>query len=221
MALNHGPVTALALTESQLFAARNGIVSCYDLATGALITARRLLSRRIHALVVDDARIGAVGARCVGVRDGDATSERPVETQALDAAFDGGELVVALASGKIESATRVVADASDAFGELRSGSLRPPADLCGGDAFGRLVVVERGRVSFVDDAHGGVVTSTRWAGEAILSTSDDRTVKLWRRDGASFALAWAGRGHGARCWHAAPAGPHHVVSCSSCPTAEG
>ena len=219
MALNHGPVTALALTETQLFAARNGIVSCYDLATGALITARRLLSRRIHALVIDDARIGAVGARCVGVRDGDATSERPVETQALDAAFDGGELVVALASGKIESATRVVADASDAFGELRSGSLRPPADLCGGDAFGRLVVVERGRVSFVDDAHGGVVTSTRWAGEAILSTSDDRTVKLWRRDGASFALAWAGRGHGARCWHAAPAGPHHVVSCSQDGTA--
>ncbi|KAH8054620.1 peptidase [Aureococcus anophagefferens] len=115
----------------------------------------------------------------------------------------------------VESATRVVADASDAFGELRSGSLRPPADLCGGDAFGRLVAAEG--ASFVDDAHGGVVTSTRWAGEAILSTSDDRTVKLWRRDGASFALAWAGRGHGARCWHAPR--PHHVVSCSQDGTA--
>ncbi|CAM9703884.1 unnamed protein product, partial [Chrysoparadoxa australica] len=53
--------------------------------------------------------------------------------------------------------------------------------------------------------HEGVTFSLTWEseqGQRLVSVSDDRTVRVWQREGKSFALAWTGWGHRARVWDA-------------------
>ena len=118
----------------------------------------------------------------------------------MAAAFASSEEVATLSSaGAVERrdaatlARRGATAALKTSGELRCGALRVAGELvkaCGGDAFGRIIVDGVGR----DEAHGGVITSVAWAGDDVLSTSDDRRVTRWRINGDALEKVWTGGG---------------------------
>ena len=45
-----------------------------------------------------------------------------------------------------------------------------------------------------------MITSVAWAGDDVLSTSDDRRVTRWRVNGDALEKVWTAAGHAARCW---------------------
>ena len=50
--------------------------------------------------------------------------------------------------------------------------------------------------------HAGVIHSVKFSpgGKTLVSTSDDRSVRLWKANGNQWALEWTGWGHTARVW---------------------
>ena len=218
-ALQHGPVTALALTATRCYVGRNGTVTSYDLASGAVSATRRLLGSRIHGLAVGfgvgggfgDATLCAWGVAETAVARiaGGGVAVASYGARCLDARFSGdGSIAVALADGRVAGGGQgfdVPWECS--MGELRCAALSGASRLVGGDAFGRVGV--RGAAAVVDAAHKGVVTAVAWAADdSFLSTSDDRTVARWvLRDGA-LSRMWAATGHTARVWGAVRAGNH-------------
>ena len=221
---HHGPVTALVLRGKDVHAAIHGRVHTYD-TTGKLQRTRTLLPCRVHGLACnEDGALLAWGVDAVGVARGDAVTTVTTETRCVAAAFASSEEVATLTSaGAVERrdaatlARRGATAALQTSGELRCGALRVAGELvkaCGGDAFGRIIVDGVGR----DEAHGGVITSVAWAGDDVLSTSDDRRVTRWRINGDALEKVWTGAGHAARCWCAVAVGAY-VVSGSQDGTA--
>ncbi len=198
-AAHHGPVTAIVLRGNDVHAAIHGRVHTYD-TTGKLQRTRTLLPCRVHGLALreDDGALLAWGVDAVGVARGDAVATGSVKTRCVAAAFASSEEVATLTSaGAVERrdaatlARRGATAALQTSGELRCGALRVAGELvkaCGGDAFGRIVVGGVGR----DEAHGGVITSVAWAGDDVLSTSDDRRVTRWRINGDALEKVWTG-----------------------------
>ena len=224
-AAHHGPVTALVLRGNDVHAAIHGRVHTYDANTGKLQRTRTLLPCRVHGLACnEDGALLAWGVDAVGVARGDAVATIATETRCVAAAFASSEEVATLSSaGAVERrdaatlARRGATAALKTSGELRCGALRVAGELvkaCGGDAFGRIIVDGVGR----DEAHGGVITSVAWAGDDVLSTSDDRRVTRWRINGDALEKVWTGVGHAARCW-CAVAVDAYVVSGSQDGTA--
>ncbi|CAH0367213.1 unnamed protein product [Pelagomonas calceolata] len=222
---HHGPVTAVVLRGNDVHAAIHGRLHTYDANSGKLQRTRTLLPCRVHGLACnDDGALLAWGVDAVGVARGDAVTTIATETRCVAAAFASSEDVATLTSaGAVERrdaatlARRGATAALQTSGELRCGALRVAGELvkaCGGDAFGRIVVESVGR----DEAHGGVITSIAWAGEDVLSTSDDRRVTRWRINGDALEKVWTGVGHAARCW-CAVAVDAYVVSGSQDGTA--
>ena len=206
-AAHHGPVTAVVLRGKDLHAAIHGRLHSYDANTGSLQRTRTLLPCRVHGLACnEDGALLAWGVDAVGVARGDAVATIATETRCVAAAFASSEEVATLTSaGAVERrdaatlARRGATAALKTSGELRCGALRVAGELvkaCGGDAFGRIVVDGVGR----NEAHGGVITSVAWAGDDVLSTSDDRRVTRWRINGDALEKVWTGVGHAARCW---------------------
>ena len=221
---HHGPVTAVVLRGDDVHAAIHGRVHTYDATTGTLQRTRTLLPCRVHGLACnDDGALLAWGVDAVGVARGDAVTTIATETRCVAAAFASSEDVATLTSaGAVERrdaatlARRGATAALQTSGELRCGALRVSDRVaaCGGDAFGRIIVDGVGR----DEAHGGVITSVAWAGDDVLSTSDDRRVTRWRINGDALEKVWTGAGHAARCWCAVAVGAY-VVSGSQDGTA--
>ena len=199
-AAHHGPVTAVVLRGNDVHAAIHGRVHTYDASTGSLQRTRTLLPCRVHGLALreDDGALLAWGVDAVGVARGDAVATVTTETRCVAAAFASSEEVATLTSaGALERrdaatlARRGATAALQTSGELRCGALRVAGELvkaCGGDAFGRIIVDGVGR----DEAHGGVITSVAWAGDDVLSTSDDRRVTRWRINGDALEKVWTG-----------------------------
>eukprot|EP01029_Cantina_marsupialis_P000135 TRINITY_DN1013_c0_g2_i1.p1 TRINITY_DN1013_c0_g2~~TRINITY_DN1013_c0_g2_i1.p1 ORF type:complete len:1271 (+),score=427.91 TRINITY_DN1013_c0_g2_i1:146-3958(+) len=99
-----------------------------------------------------------------------------------------------------ESAERVVVTAGTVFNEIQLWN-----------AFGS------GEVEHKLKGHKGVIFRTHWhiSGKAVLSTSDDRTVRRWDIDETgNWNLTWSSFGHKARVWDAAFISDKHVVTSS-------